>query len=608
MSYDYIKNWFVASRILFTRLLLIHSLWIGLVGAALAGGILTLTRRSQPALRYWLLSACFYLIVAGLVASFYLEYTSEPSAQPVQAFTATSSMDAVAVTNWERKPITSLKPNTTGIVRGFLDQNAIYIVIGWFLLFFIRAVSLTNSIYTSYQVRLSKTSPPPFFWQKRFEVLCKEMSVKKAFLLQSGCVHCPLTVGHLKATILMPVGLLTNLPVDQVESILLHELAHIKRHDYLVNFVQKILECLFFFNPGLIWVSELMRNERESCCDEMVIEKTGERETYLKALVNFQEYSLSHLSYSLALAGHKNKLLSRVKRILTGENEQLGLIERTILICGAIIVASFTFLQKKPPQTIIFTHTQKATLGIKKNSVTPSLFNSRQPTVQGNQDTIPLGDFRFDGVQFERSNDPKERRHTYRIKDTKGNHYTVTRQDDQMTALLVNGERIPLTNLHLYARLFNSAEQFLKNVYSSKQRAINSDTSSHNSKPVERKGIPIKSKTLGSKINPGKASVKKVPGTFLDLTDRKVAWQRDGQSVKQLMQELINLGFVASENEIEWFGIDEKQMHVNGRELPADLHSIFKQRYGIEKDKGLYYGPSRMHGTGIYYDKTDLKN
>jgi bla regulator protein BlaR1 len=80
-----------------------------------------------------------------------------------------------------------------------------------------------------------------------------------------------MVIGNLKPVILMPIGLLTALTTEEVEAILMHELAHIKRRDYLVNLLQSLMEIVFFFNPAVLWISQLIKAERENCCDDLAL-------------------------------------------------------------------------------------------------------------------------------------------------------------------------------------------------------------------------------------------------------------------------------------------------------------------------------------------------
>jgi hypothetical protein len=158
----------------------------------------------------------------------------------------------------------------------------------------------------------------------------------------------------------MPIGLIAGISEAQVEAILLHELAHIRRNDYIVNFFQYMAEAIFFFNPGLLWLSALLRQERENCCDDVVVEQTNNRQEFIKALINFKEYSLAAPKYAPSFSGQRNSLINRVKRILQQENQALTSKENGALLVGIIIFSlmSFTIYSVKSP---VLTHKHPTT-------------------------------------------------------------------------------------------------------------------------------------------------------------------------------------------------------------------------------------------------------
>ena len=114
--------------------------------------------------------------------------------------------------------------------------------------------------------------PRPVFWQERLDRLARALRLSRPVALLESCLaEVPVVIGYVRPVILMPVGLLAGLPAGQVESILLHELAHIRRHDYLVNLLQTSVEGLLFYHPAVWWISGVIRAERENCCDDLVV-------------------------------------------------------------------------------------------------------------------------------------------------------------------------------------------------------------------------------------------------------------------------------------------------------------------------------------------------
>src|SRR4029079_1809460 len=104
----------------------------------------------------------------------------------------------------------------------------------------------------------------------------QRLGVKRAVkVLQSVLIQTPVVVGFFRPTILLPLCVATGLPESQLELILAHELAHIRRHDYVVNLLQTLVETLFFYHPAVWWLSRQIRNERENCCDDIVMANVG---------------------------------------------------------------------------------------------------------------------------------------------------------------------------------------------------------------------------------------------------------------------------------------------------------------------------------------------
>jgi hypothetical protein len=133
---------------------------------------------------------------------------------------------------------------------------------------------------------------------------------------------------------------LTQLAPDQVEAILLHELAHIRRNDYLVNLAQNIVETLFFFNPALLWLSTLVRDERENCCDDIAIAQLQNKKQYVESLIRFRERSMYGSSLSaVGFAGRKSSFLNRIRRIVENKNYTLSPFEKGSLACSSIVAA-----------------------------------------------------------------------------------------------------------------------------------------------------------------------------------------------------------------------------------------------------------------------------
>lgn len=141
-------------------------------------------------------------------------------------------------------------------------------------------------------------------------------------LLQSSSVDVPTVIGWLKPTILLPIGALAGLSPLQVEAILAHELAHVRRHDYLVNLLQTVVETLLFYHPAVWWLSRRIRIEREHCCDDLAVSLCGDPVVYARALADLEE--LRDANAHLAMAANGGSLVDRVRRLLAAPATHAG--------------------------------------------------------------------------------------------------------------------------------------------------------------------------------------------------------------------------------------------------------------------------------------------
>ncbi|HEY7120113.1 MAG TPA: carboxypeptidase regulatory-like domain-containing protein, partial [Tepidisphaeraceae bacterium] len=189
--------------------------------------------------------------------------------------------------------------------------------------------------------------------------LAGQMGLRRAVrVLQSTLVDSPLVIGAIKPVILLPASLLTGLSPAQVESLLAHELAHVRRHDYLINLLQGVIETLLFYHPAIWWVSRRIRVEREHCCDDAVIALTADRASYVRALAVVAESAATHRASSLTgrlvPAASGGSLLARVRRLLGLPDADTARSPRwlagavALVLCLVAATAVVTHGQDKP--------------------------------------------------------------------------------------------------------------------------------------------------------------------------------------------------------------------------------------------------------------------
>jgi GWxTD domain-containing protein len=176
-------------------------------------------------------------------------------------------------------------------------------------------------------------------WQQRFLGLRARAGVSRAVALVESCLtEVPVVIGYFRPVILLPAGMATGLSTDQVEALLLHELAHIRRHDYLVNLLQTAVEGLLFYHPAVWWVSHVIRTEREHCCDDAVVAQRGDARGYAGALAALEMLRAPET----ALAATGGSLVRRVRRLLRQPEGPQGspaaIVVAAVLLAGAAVI------------------------------------------------------------------------------------------------------------------------------------------------------------------------------------------------------------------------------------------------------------------------------
>ena len=237
--------------------------------------------------------------------------------------------NAATANNAMRTPSSNLilgvmhTPSLLQQAEGFVTQYAKYIAGLYMIGLILQAIKLTGGFVHIHYIRKQKNLQTDISWTNKAQEICKNLKIVKTVSLYfSENISIPLTIGYLKPIIIFPLSLINNLDSNQVEAILMHELSHIKRHDYLLNILQCIMETILCFNPFVWLISKTIRLERENCCDDMVIDADYNNFTYSKALLVIAQQNSQHYALAMASAGNKKyPLLNRIKRLNTMETK-----------------------------------------------------------------------------------------------------------------------------------------------------------------------------------------------------------------------------------------------------------------------------------------------
>ncbi|PRD53701.1 M56 family metallopeptidase [Sphingobacterium gobiense] len=209
---------------------------------------------------------------------------------------------------------------------------------------FIQLIIFSNSFAKLHYLKTQGISSAPVGWTQSFQQICDNIQIKKhiQFYL-SDKVSTPLTIGHLKPIVLFPIAFVNHLKPEQVESILIHELAHIKRHDYLFNLFKVAIETILFFNPFVWLLSQHVETEREHACDDMAMAWIPSSIAYAQALMSVEVLkNTSAPAHAMAAIGKKHHLLHRIQRITNMEKDHINTRRHLVpvVLCSLALITT----------------------------------------------------------------------------------------------------------------------------------------------------------------------------------------------------------------------------------------------------------------------------
>jgi hypothetical protein len=400
--------------------------------------------------------------------------------------------------------------------------------------------------------------------------------------------------GVWKPLILVPAGMLSNMPLDVIEPILLHELAHIKRNDYFVNVIQSASETVFFFNPFILKLSALIREEREACCDAIAINSTQNKASYVQALVTFGAYS-STSAPMLAFAGSKNHLLQRVKRILYNQNKKPGFMEKSILLSSVImlsVITAFTSIRSeaKPAASV---------LGEIKTFVTDTVPDNVDVNVNENED---------ENVNLN-SDGPSKREVRKRKKMTRDAEVKMHKKQgelDQIQQKLNDiqvkvNQDIQLRNEELQRQLVEiEARINVQNEKMQAQQELQMAQAEKALKDIDMEKINRDVQKTLKEVNMQKISSDLQAATLKAIDQKKMF---DGLTITPgymnddvaSILEFLDENDVADAKDVKSFTLNNDELIVNGKKQSSALHQQLKDRY--IKDKGDHIIYSNSNGS-----------
>jgi beta-lactamase regulating signal transducer with metallopeptidase domain len=294
---------------------LVHSLWQDALVAALAAVALATLCRTAADVRYVVASLALTLMLALPAVTAWTTFAALAPGASLAAQTAEAggppapALEAPVPAGGAMASIATPAPGAR------LHRWFSVVVLTWLAGVFVLSLRLLAGWLIVQRLRLRAASPAPAALGAALARLIRRLHLRRPIALRlSGAVDVPTVIGWLKPILLLPASALAGLSPEHLEAILAHELAHVRRHDYLVNLLQSVVETLLFYHPAVWWISRRVRIEREHCCDDLAVSLCGDPVRYAHALAALERWRGERPALALAASG--GSLVARIRRLL----------------------------------------------------------------------------------------------------------------------------------------------------------------------------------------------------------------------------------------------------------------------------------------------------
>ena len=411
----------------------LHSLWQGTIIAFTLYIILQKIDIRAAKKRYVLSSAALFIMLCSNVGTFIYYMQEEISAGPLVALYSVESSSSNLISNL----------NSADYLASFstLIESAYPTIIFCWLMGLLLYLSRIGFGFMTIQKIKKESTLAEGNLQQIFKTVLQKLHINHPVELRtSHWINVPIAIGVLKPVVLFPIALINQLSPSQLEAIIAHELAHIRRFDFLQNIIQNAIEALYYYHPGVWYISKMIRKERENCCDDIAISASGNNLDYAKLLLEIQQRS-NRGAPILAMPFFRNKkeLLGRIKRILNQPVKKSNTMEKLVatsfcLMCFALLTLSNTMKEetiKTESEIVEF-------IPIKKSISTIKL------------DTIPKK--KKEIIELRKSGEQKSS--ITRIKKyTDDQKIEIELKDDEIIKLKIDGNEIPQSDYVQYEKI-----------------------------------------------------------------------------------------------------------------------------------------------------------
>lgn len=316
---------------------LLHFVWQGAGLAALFAVANTICRRATT--RYALAVITLVLMMAAPVITF-IGFTRE--AVPAVTFGARGP-SASAVKPVQGVSVTARPSAPTSEAPARLPAGMVWFVEAWFLGVLLLSLRTAGGLFWIERMRRKEIEPTGRQLYEKCLALQRKMGIARVIrYCQCLRLEAPAVLGWFRPVVLLPVRALSGLSEEQIEAVIAHELAHIRRLDCFVNLFQIGVETLLFYHPAVWWVSQRIRTEREHCCDDEAIAVCGNAMNYARALTLMEEWRANP---SLMMAANRSPLSLRVLRLLGLDDAAdrirvVGLAASVVCLAGALLAGN----------------------------------------------------------------------------------------------------------------------------------------------------------------------------------------------------------------------------------------------------------------------------
>ncbi len=339
---------------------LVHFVWQGVVLALVTGFVLFVLKRASAQTRY--ATNCIALVVA-----IYLPISELWSRLNQVEVSSSGSITAVFF------DVVASQGSNWASIQAWIQTQLNWFVFGWLLVVALLALRLIVGLVWLHQYRYCPYSNANHEWQQRLDAMATQFSPGMQVLLRVvDDIQSPLTIGCIRPVVLVPAALLTGMSPAHLDALLAHELAHIRRYDFLINLLQNLIEMFLFFHPAVWWISKNIRIERENIADDLAAQVLGEPRRLALALQELEQ--IQFVQSQLALAAHGGNLMLRIKRLVRPEVQSINW--KTAVTAVGVATVCIGFAANAAMPTYVVGSDKLSSKSIPSSSVIDSLMDN----------------------------------------------------------------------------------------------------------------------------------------------------------------------------------------------------------------------------------------